>query len=76
VTAHGRDCEFATAAGSRHSVCGPEDPAGCYVVRRVQSDGEVNCAAREARLVSTIGRPSVRFDQISVCSEISNASST
>ena len=38
--------------------------------------GEPGWAARQACWVSTIGRPVLRFDQISVCSEISKASST
>ncbi len=43
-----------------------------FRAERVASDA----AARPALFDSTTGRPSVRFDQISVCSEISKASST
>ncbi len=44
--------------------------------RQFHAVGEMGWASRYPRLLSNIGRPAIRVVQISVCSEISKASST
>ena len=71
----GRHSEYVAMPGSCPSAWRCSPPRN-EIVAPVHAVGEMGWASRHPRLLSNIGRPAIRVVQISVCSEISKASST